>query len=167
MDWFNEAREGWPVALEERAKLEKQVRKLWQERAELRADIAWLMNEYGESDEPMSQDALELKKRCLVLKERDELRKERDELLQRIREYEEIIRESTEHVQKLMDENEKLKATKELREQGFPVTVQTLRDVTWDDLSRLEIENMRLKDKIRELRTEIQALRKLRREGKQ
>jgi hypothetical protein len=140
----------------------------WLQRVrELEADIAWLLNEYGESNEPMSQDALGLKKRCLILKERDELRKERDELLQRIREYEEIIRESKEHVRKLMDENERLKVTKELWKQGFPVRVQTLRDVTWDDLAKLEIENMRLKDKIKELRAEILALRKLRREGKQ
>ncbi|MGB9792813.1 MAG: hypothetical protein ACPLTR_09605 [Thermacetogeniaceae bacterium] len=138
----------------------------WLQRVrELEADIAWLMQEYGESEEPMSQDALELKERCLILKERDELRKEKDELLQRIREYEKTIRESKEHVRKLMDENERLKVTKELREQGFPVTVQTLRDVTWDDLAKLEIENMRLKDKIKELRAEILALRKLKKGG--
>lgn len=49
--------------------------KLEQERDELRADIAFLMQEYGESIEPMSKDAVELKERCRVLKERDELRK--------------------------------------------------------------------------------------------
>jgi predicted nuclease with TOPRIM domain len=54
--------------------------KLEQERDELRADIAFLMQEYGESNEPMSKDAVELKERCHILKERDELRARVEEL---------------------------------------------------------------------------------------
>jgi hypothetical protein len=47
----------------------------WLQRVrELEADIAWLLQEYGESEELMSEDAVELKERCRVLKERDELR---------------------------------------------------------------------------------------------
>jgi hypothetical protein len=47
---------------------------------ELEADIAWLLQEYGESEEPMSEDAMELKERCRVLKERDELRAQVEKL---------------------------------------------------------------------------------------
>lgn len=50
------------------------VLELLDEIERLRADLAFLQQEYGDSDEPMTEDAEELKERCQVLKERDELR---------------------------------------------------------------------------------------------
>lgn len=58
--FITEAREGWPEAIRRAMDAE--------------ADLAFLQEAYGDSDEPMTKDALELKARCKVLKERDELR---------------------------------------------------------------------------------------------
>lgn len=50
------------------------VLELLDELEQLRSDIAFLKQEYGESDDPMTTDAMELKERYRVLMERDELR---------------------------------------------------------------------------------------------
>lgn len=88
-----EAREGWPAALEERARLAKRVQ-------ELEEDITFLTQEYGNSNEPMTQDALELKKRCRILEERARL---------------------AERVRELEAENRRLQ--KALRKIAFPIVV--------------------------------------------
>ena len=56
-------------------KLER-IQKLEAENARLREDMAFLQQEYRDSEEPMTQDALELKARLKILQERDELRAE-------------------------------------------------------------------------------------------
>ena len=55
-------------------KIEAGVVGLQTENTRLREDLRFLQAEYGDSDEPMTGDALVLKERCQVLTERDRLR---------------------------------------------------------------------------------------------
>lgn len=64
-----EAIQQWPEAIRRAMEAEAEVKRL-------REDMDFLKQEYRDSDDPMTDDALELKARLKILQERDELRAE-------------------------------------------------------------------------------------------